>query len=187
MIQVSFDEGLVAVQPLGAHNTVHLLCDLDRGGTGISRERKSERDVEHPLTSFPRLPHASKLCKTITECPSVNMDPRIPPTDLSERDQRPIDAFIAVEQNATYTLNETHKDAPVVSHSTTVLKVWYTCSSGSLRRADGALSSRPHIIIIIDSVQGDRVHPDRSERHQSLCTSRQARLLLPIAVRSRKD
>ncbi|GAA5837456.1 hypothetical protein JCM3766R1_000448 [Sporobolomyces carnicolor] len=55
------------------------------------------------------------------------MDPRIPPTDLSERDQRPIDAFIAVEPNSTYTLNETHKDAPVME----LCRVGPTSSSSS--------------------------------------------------------
>jgi len=46
------------------------------------------------------------------------MDPRIPPTDLSEREQQPITAFIQQSPNSTYTLNETHKDAPVVrTHS----------------------------------------------------------------------
>ncbi|GAA5834790.1 hypothetical protein JCM5353_000672 [Sporobolomyces roseus] len=42
------------------------------------------------------------------------MDPRIPPTDLNEREQQPITAFIQKSPNSTYTLNETHKDAPVM-------------------------------------------------------------------------
>ncbi|GAA6009834.1 hypothetical protein JCM11491_000832 [Sporobolomyces phaffii] len=40
------------------------------------------------------------------------MDPRIPPTDLTEQEQKPLRDFIGVSPNATYTLNETHKDAP---------------------------------------------------------------------------
>ncbi|GAA5936935.1 uncharacterized protein JCM15063_000102 [Sporobolomyces koalae] len=42
------------------------------------------------------------------------MDPRIPATDLSEKQAKPVDDFIGVSPSATYLLNETHKDAPVM-------------------------------------------------------------------------
>ncbi|GAA5971868.1 hypothetical protein JCM3765_004708 [Sporobolomyces pararoseus] len=42
------------------------------------------------------------------------MDPRIPATDLNEKERKPVDDFIGVAPNSTYTLNETHKDAPVM-------------------------------------------------------------------------
>ncbi|GAA5901771.1 uncharacterized protein JCM6883_000390 [Sporobolomyces salmoneus] len=42
------------------------------------------------------------------------MDPRVPSTDLSSRESKPIDDFISTSPNSSYTLNETHKDAPVM-------------------------------------------------------------------------